>query len=268
MQVRRLVRDEGGRYRETSLDSLILNAEKEETEESPVSVRADEKRQRVYLLNLASGSSGTRKLSLTTPKQVTAGEQAVLRLASGSAEDPRYFAYAAGHLVSISYTPAEAIASVYDRFGVVLNAARQVVWSRMDLSSERTLRLGNAEPAGSAEDSLRACLTYWLRYENSGEDAGAGLAAGKSAMEILRDAFGDRVMDLTGCTVPQILYYLDQGHPVLALTEDTKAELIVGYDRYNLQIYNPLTGQNYKMARDDALTYYGNNGNIFVTIVD
>ena len=87
-------------------------------------------------------------------------------------------------------------------------------------------------------------------------------------MEILRNAFGDRVMDLEGCTVPQILYYLDQGHPVLALTEDTKAELIVGYDRFNLLIYNPLTGQNYKMARDDALTYYENNGNIFVTIVD
>ena len=265
--LRRVTKDGSGQYADLDSDSLILHETKEETEKSPVSVRKDEKRQRVYLLNFAAKEPSEEKFYRTMPKQVIAGEEAVLELRVDAAEDPRYFGYAGGELVCVTYTPAEAIGAVYGDYGVVTDAKQQVIWKRLNISTERQLHLDGIEVAGGASDRLRASLITLLREEGSGADAAASLSSGVTPMEILQEVFPGKVIDLEGCSSTQLLYYLDRGHPVLALTEGTKAELIMGYDLYNLHIYNPLTGQTYKMARDDAKTYYENFGNVFVTII-
>ncbi len=265
--LRRAQRDGDGRYVEIATDSLILHEEVQEEAKSPVSVRADEKRRRVYLLNFAAKEPAKERLHIVTPKQVIAGEEAHLQLGAGEAKDPRYFGYAGGKLVSISYTAAEAIDSVYADYGLVLDAEQRVIWKRLNVRTQQVLYLDGTEQAAGGSDRLRASLVTWLREEGSGVDATAALAAGQTPVEILQEAFPGRVVDLQGCETDQLRYYLNLGHPVLALTEGTKAELIVGYDQYNLHIYNPLTGKIYKMARDDANTYYASFGNNFVTIV-
>ncbi|MCI8513359.1 MAG: hypothetical protein HFI93_01830 [Lachnospiraceae bacterium] len=266
--IRRAVKEADGRYTEIASDSLIQNSEKTEEKETPLSFRTEEVRQRVYRLNFAPSEKVGRSLSITAPKQMIAEEEKTLNLSSGRTSDERYFAYAAGRLNGISYSAADAVASVYDRMGTVVDARQNTIWKRLNLSPKKTLDLGPGEAAAGETDRLRACLTFWLRGEGSEVDAAAELAAGRSPMEILETAFPGRVVNLEGVRASWILYYINGGHPVLALTEGTKAELIMGYDTYNFHIFNPLTGQIYKMARDDALSYYDTHGNIFVTIMD
>lgn len=266
--IRRAVREADGRYTDIASDALIQNREKTEEEETPVSFRNEDIRQRVYRLNFSPAERVSRTLSVKAPKQVTAEDEVALKLSSGKASDERYFGYTGGRLSSITYSPADAIASVYDQMGIVVSAGQKTVWKRLNLSPQKTLDLGAGEAAGSEGDRLRACLTFWLRGEGSSLDAAAELAQGRTPAAILEEAFPDRFVNLEGARASWILYYISGGHPVLALTEGTKAELIMGYDAYNFQIFNPLTGQVYKMARDDALSYYDTYGNIFVTIMN
>lgn len=266
--IRRAVREADGRYTDIAPDSLIQNKEKPEAEESPISFRMEGVKERVYRLDFSPSEKVSRALSITVPKQVTAEEEVVLTLSSGMSSDERYFGYAGGRLSSISYSSAEAISSVYDRMGFVVRAGQGVVWKRLNLSPQKTLDLGPGEQAFGDADRLRACLAFWLRAEGSPADAAEELAAGLTPAAILEQEFPGRFINLEGVRASWILYYINEGHPVLALTEGTKAELIMGYDAYNFQIFNPLTGQIYKMARDDALSYYDTQGNIFVTIMD
>ena len=105
-----------------------------------------------------------------------------------------------------------------------------------------------------------------LSQEGLSYDVAGGLQSGMNAYEILNEAFSGRAVDLQGCILNQILYYVDQGRPVLAVTEGDKAELIVGYDVYtNLVIYDPLTGTTYLRSEEDAESYYAAYGYPFVS---
>ena len=152
--------------------------------------------------------------------------------------------------------------------GVVVDSRSGQVWTRANRSTEALIDLGAVTPAASQEESLSACLSIMLRLGNASMDVNSALAEGKTAYEILNEAFSGGALNLQGCSINQILYYVDQGYPVLALTEGNRAELIVGYDAYtNLIIYDPLTGTTYVTAQDTAEAYYASYGYPFVSWV-
>ena len=49
---------------------------------------------------------------------------------------------------------------------------------------------------------------------------------------------GKQVLDLTGCTLDSVLYYVSEGTPVLAKTADGVV-IIAGYDQYNTNLLKP-----------------------------
>lgn len=63
---------------------------------------------------------------------------------------------------------------------------------------------------------------------------------------------GCSCLDLTGCTVDEILYYVSNGYPVFAMTGSNDAVLVVGYDANNVVLYDPAMGQTYKRTIADA----------------
>ena len=62
----------------------------------------------------------------------------------------------------------------------------------------------------------------------------------------------------------QIYYYLSQNTPVLVISTNETPLLLVGYDPYNVDIYDPLDGSTYKMGQQDALNTFTQAGNQFL----
>ena len=92
---------------------------------------------------------------------------------------------------------------------------------------------------------------------------------GESPYDILRDSLsGYTILDLTGATVSEILYYVYLGEPVYAKTGSDSALLIVGYDAANVMIYDPLTNEITRMSSDDADEYFNSLGNVFLTYIE
>ena len=71
------------------------------------------------------------------------------------------------------------------------------------------------------------------------------------------------VFDLSGCTVDEVLYYVNKGTPVFAMTGSNTAVLIVGYDASNVYVYAPDTGVTTKIGQNDANEMFTNAGNVF-----
>ena len=70
-------------------------------------------------------------------------------------------------------------------------------------------------------------------------------------------------MDLTGCTVEQVLYYVSLGTPVLAMVNQD-ALLIVGFDEHNTILYDPVINQVKRMGLQDSNDLFHAAGNVFL----
>lgn len=71
-------------------------------------------------------------------------------------------------------------------------------------------------------------------------------------------------LDLTGCSLEEVLYYVSLGNPVFAMKSDMDAVLVVGYDSLNVTLFNPLDSTVEKMGMEDAGEMFENAGNVFL----
>ena len=125
---------------------------------------------------------------------------------------------------------------------------------------------------GSAADeersSLEVCLDVILTYEGVTRNTGYLMEQGKTVTEILQENLENvQVLDLTGCSLENILYYPDREIPVLALLEDGNAVLITGFNERNVVLMDPQTGRISWMGLNDASAWFEENGNMFVSCV-
>ncbi len=61
---------------------------------------------------------------------------------------------------------------------------------------------------------------------------------------------GVQVLDLSGCSLDAVLYYVNQDIPVLAILEDGEAVLVTGFNEFNVVIMEPSTGKLYKKGNE------------------
>lgn len=114
------------------------------------------------------------------------------------------------------------------------------------------------------ESAMQAAIEILLSSENNYADITSSLEEGRTPYEILTEHLDGRVLDLSGCSVNMILYYVSQGYPVLALEGVYAAELITGYEPQNVILMDPLTGESYRKGMNDSTQMFEELGNLFV----
>ncbi len=113
---------------------------------------------------------------------------------------------------------------------------------------------------------LAAALRMMIQYEGGGQVDTAG-ASGKSEVGAIK--FWQRplpeqmVLDVRDVPVPHLLYYINENHPVVALTGDGSARVILGYDSSTVTVYDPFGNQTYTMSQDEATQSFAAFGNRF-----
>ncbi len=71
-----------------------------------------------------------------------------------------------------------------------------------------------------------------------------------------------QTLDLTGCTLDQVLYYVGSGLPVYA-KQNGKSVVITGYDANSVTVYDPETEESAKETRSDTAEEFAASGNVF-----
>ena len=89
---------------------------------------------------------------------------------------------------------------------------------------------------------------------------------GPSTMDILKKYISAPV-NLTGCTVDEILYFVSSGKPVMAMKNSSEAVLITSYNSSSVSWYDPSTGSHTKMSINHAEKYFENAGYVFISYI-
>ena len=259
----RIQRSENGSYQEI-LDDQIMNNVEEEPGQNKV-VTADIDIYERYVQIQTKTTIDTKTIKVLNPKEVVfeGGRELTLDAVS---EVSRYYVYNAYGVQGIYSTPGKAVKEAYDSAGVVANDRGITVWLKGNRVSRNQIMAIKEESVTDQKNSLTVCLDNILRHAGITRNTEYDLAQGKTAIQILEENMtGVQVLDLSGCSLDAVLYYVNQDIPVLAILEDGEAVLVTGFNEFNVVIMEPSTGKLYKKGMNDATTWFAENGNHFIS---
>lgn len=259
----RIQRSENGSYQEILNDQIMNNVEEEPGQNKVVTADIDIYER--YVQIQTKTTIDTKTIKVLNPKEVVfeGGRELTLDAVS---EVSRYYVYNAYGVQGIYSAPGKAVKEAYDSSGVVANDRGITVWLKGNRVSRNQIMAIKEESVTDQKNSLTVCLDNILRHAGITRNTEYDLAQGKTAIQILEENMtGVQVLDLSGCSLDAVLYYVNQDIPVLAILENGEAVLVTGFNEFNVVIMEPSTGKLYKKGMNDATTWFAENGNHFIS---
>lgn len=173
-----------------------------------------------------------------------------------------YYVYAKGRLLDGMEEAAQAVQLADAQTGVVVQDDGSYLWKRGNKNISKTLNISMPE---SEAGSMAKALEAMLRYAGVVADTASMLEQGMLPMDIINTELDDKGLDLTGCTLRQILYFVDGGRPVLAKAGEDEYVLVVGFDSYNALLLDTTGRKAYKIGLEDGTKLFTEAGNEFMT---
>ena len=203
-----------------------------------------------------------------TPREVLFEGGRNITFEESEDQTERYYVYGKYGVESIHTDEGSAINQANDISGVVINKGGYYVWMKGNRRLSNQIMAIQEKAVTETKNSLAVCMDAMLEYEGVVRNSEYMLSRGEPVLAILRESLPEvQVLDLTGCTLDSVLYYVDQEIPVLVMLEDGAAVLIVGYNEKNTVVMNPETGTIYKVGMNDSKEWFEQNGNCFITYI-
>ncbi|MBR4173776.1 MAG: hypothetical protein IKR56_00375 [Lachnospiraceae bacterium] len=178
----------------------------------------------------------------------------------------RYLVYGMGDFYASYASAAEAVKAADSINGYVVNADSRYVWQK----GNRQTRCENTDLSMPEEESqipsLPRCMATLLKGRMTPKEIQIYLDSGETGLSILRKNSSGEVLNLSGCSLSCVLYYVSEGIPVLAAVENGEYVLIVGYDEKNTIILDPATSGRYRKGMNDSAEWFMSGGNEFIVM--
>jgi hypothetical protein len=204
-------------------------------------------------------------LMVTSPTESISEESGVISPDIPSSVK-RFYVYDAGNICGIYLTEAAAVEAACEAGGTAIEESGNVIWKYASKKTVNQILEISGTGIDEGESSLSVCMDVMMGYEGIIRNSEILLQSGKPVSDILAENMDNvTVLDLTGCTVDHLYFYLDQDIPVMALLQGGGAVLITGHNDKELVIMDPTTGELSKKDIGKMAEFFENNGNQFIT---
>lgn len=261
----RLLRREDGTYTGTDPDYIMNNAATD-IRKNTLDVVVTERYGKFVQIKV-SQTIDAKTIQILTPKEVLyEGGKELFIEKEDLAE--RYYVYGPDGTTAIYRNPARAVSVADSWSGVVVDKEGGYVWMRGNRALRNQIMAIEAASATEERSSLAVCLDTMLLYEGIVKNSEYLLSTGETAYSILeKNLENASILELEGCSLDSVLYYVNQDIPVLACLKDGSAVLLVGFNEYNVLFVNPQTGSIERMGKNDSTKWFEENGNFFITYI-
>ncbi len=261
-----LIQNVNGQYVYSGMDS-IMNKEAELEEPVSVGTNTSERKKMQMQLTLRNiPKDGKIKQIIATSIVLETPREVTLEV---SDEKERFYVYVKGEVFLATDSIADAILLANDELGVVVDSNQQYVWMRARKNSQAAF--SNIMPNESDMDanSIVKCVSAMLNRKDMGICVKELVESGQTPKAVLESTLKESVvLDLTGCTVEEVIFYVSQGNPVFGMTGSSSAVLIVGYTQNTISYYDPQSETIKTMNRNEANEWFTGAGNIFFSYLD
>lgn len=261
----RVIKTKDGTFEET-LPDHIMNRTEEVARKNTIS-SVTTQNYGTFIQIAVKKDIDAKALQVLTPKEVLfeGGRQLVLDKDNATA---KYYVYAEDGVAGIFRSPAQAVSLADELAGVVLNDTGDYVWIRGNRATRNQIMAIGKADVTEEKNSLAVCLDTMLAYEGVIRNSEYLLQRGENVYSILQENLEDaQILDLQGCSLDAVLYYVNRDIPVLASLNDGNAVLLVGFNQYSVVIMNPSDGTLEKHSISDTAKWFEANGNSFITYI-
>lgn len=249
-------------------DDTILNRLEEKKYSTEITKRVTDRLMTEYYISIP-GSDEIKKIpTLDISGNIVINYETTVRTAEPEEKESCYYAYSFGHIVEADEKAAKAIAAADECVGTVINREGKIVWERGIKSTRSELSGIQYVSNGAGYSSLQAAMKMITKYRNQEVDSRTFDKSDRSAYDWLNSNMRPSVVDMTGATLDEVLYYVYKKRPVMAMRSSGEAVLITAYDAYNITIYQPVNGSSVKWGIKDAEKDFEKAGNIFISYID
>ncbi|WP_122644235.1 C39 family peptidase [Luxibacter massiliensis] len=228
----------GDVYTGTSQDYISNNEERRESNITLESYTTELKEKQMRLTYTDGIPDQSPKL--LRPKQVMLNKPMTIAF-DGKVKTDKFYVYGMGELIEIYDKAAYAIQKAEQVSGVVISSEQSYIWEKgnRDLVYYTDMQ---AFKKGDGQTSIEAC-------------------------EVQMEQYGAKRVDLTGCSLDQVLYVINKGLPVIAMTDSSHAILMTGYTTTDVTYINPDDGSQNTVSLTDMEAMAGGSGNTFIGFV-
>ena len=143
-----------------------------------------------------------------------------------------------GELAAIYNKAGYAVQKAEQVSGVVISSEQKYVWEKGNRDLVYSTEAGKFQ-CEEGESSLDACERYMEQYHA-------------------------QRLDLTGCSLDQMLYVINRGCPMIAILESAHAVLLTGYTMTDITYVDPSTGESYTVGMSEMENMTEAGGNTFI----
>ncbi|MDO4268804.1 MAG: hypothetical protein Q4C73_10055 [Eubacteriales bacterium] len=241
VHLNQVIRVSEGQFVPDREDTIVCNADVSSGKLEGIGWYASQDKGKLYFVQLGSDVKG--RVRFSAPKNVSCEQSDELDLKSNyEVQGMEFYAWGGGRLLTVTMNFTEALQAAYDSMGFVTDSFHRILWDRVNRGGLRALQ---------RPEALFAPVQRHLEEFAGSRMYGDGYA----------------VLDARGCSMQQMLYFIDQGIPVMAYTGQGEYLLLCGYDQYNVTVYNPRSGETWKMGLNDSTEYFKNAGNDFICAI-
>lgn len=244
IHLKRVTKTGSNSYTDSPEDTIVCNVDLGDGKLAGIGWFASPEKERVYFVELEEELKTGRSIRFQAPKRVSYDQSDRLELKSNyQISDMEFYAYGSEHLLKVTTDFSEALQLAYDKMGIVTDKDHRILWNRAKRGNIRTIR--------DPQSAFASLARYLDNFTQSQVYDDENLA----------------VLDARGCSLTQMLYFIDQGIPVAAYTGEGQYLILYGFDQYNVSVLDPQTGEVYKAGLNDSTEFFRIRGNDFICAV-
>lgn len=227
-----------GVWTEAPADEIVSTAGDSSVEIGPATTDGGD-RQTLVLLRVGSDLSG-KSSQIVSSVMNEAMTSRTVELPQNPEQQDFCMVYAKGRLWDIRTYVNDAVAEADEMLGVAVSRDQKYIWVR-----------GDSDVTADIPD----------------KDLPAVVRSGISSLSDLESGVNGKTIDLTGCTLEEVLYFVSHGSAVMAKTDEGMVA-IVGYDEYNTHILKPGAAEWEYYGMNDSTELFQKNGNVFYSYLE
>lgn len=258
-----LCKKKGGTYADAGVDS-ILNQSESKISRFGYTSRVTNKTLTEWYIYFPSTFEMKKQPEFVEGPAVYMSNGRTVRL-----EQPRiakYYVYALGRITASFESIGKAIREADRQMGVVISSDHQVVWERSGSFLQNSIGGLELTRSGNGVSNLMACAYMVLSQNHAGVKL-SELPENEPVYNMLTE-YMKRPVNLKGCSLEQVLYFVSGNKSVIGMLSDKKAVVIAGYTTSELYLLDPDSPGQLTVRRADYEKKFERAGNRFISYME
>lgn len=261
-----LVKNKNGHYAASGTDA-IMNREADTEKKIAIGSTVTDRKETQYQL-VMKNEADVPKIKMLTAKSILLENPRNLNIDTEEKQE-YFYVYKKGDVILATEKITDAIICANDNMGIVTDSSQQYIWKRARKALQPAFTGMKVSDSDKDTSSVVQSVSALLNYRGNGLNVKELINNGATPKSVLESSLKDAVvLDISGCTVEEILFYVSQGSPVFAMTGNNSAVLVTGYNSGKIFYYDPIDHTTRAKSYQDADKWFKSAGNIFFTYLE